>query len=103
MRKEFTMTKEQCDKLLDACKPVPYMVIGGVEPRSPQENANAAWAALGAELGFEPFSVRPVEGKGIEVFTAEVVQPDAATTKFFNDRHDARVAAGNKSLLEGGN
>lgn len=23
----------------------------------------------------------------------------AATTKFFNDRHDARVAAGNKSLL----
>jgi hypothetical protein len=76
MRKEFTMTQEQCDKLLDACKPVPYMVIGGVEPRSVQENANAAWAALATELGFEPFSVRPVEGKGMEVFTAEVVQAE---------------------------
>lgn len=26
-------------------------------------------------------------------------EPDAATTKFFNDRHDARVAAGNQSLF----
>jgi len=73
-RKEFTMTKEQCEKLLDACKPVPYMVFGGIEPRSPQENANAAWAELGLELGFDAMSVRPVAGKGMEVFTAEVVQ-----------------------------
>ena len=71
MRKEFTMTPEQLDKLLDACKPVPYMVIGGVLPRSPQENANAAWARLGDELGFHPLSVHPVHGKGQEVFTAE--------------------------------
>lgn len=74
MRKEFTMTKEQCEKLLDACKPVPYMVVGGVEPRSPQENANDAWCALGREMGFDGMTVRPVAGKGIEVFTAEVVQ-----------------------------
>jgi hypothetical protein len=73
MRKEFTMTKEQLDKLLDACKPVPYMVVGGIAPRSPQENANAAWAMLGEEMGFKPMSVRPVSGKGMEVFTAETV------------------------------
>lgn len=80
MRKEFTMTQEQCDKLLDACKPVPYMVIGGIPPRSPQENANAAWASLGQELGFEPMSVRPVAGKGMEVFTADVVVDDTHKT-----------------------
>jgi len=97
-RKEFTMTKEQLEKILDACKPVPYMVIGGIEPRSQQENANAAWAILGRELGFDAMSARPVAGKGMEVFTAEVVEPDAATDKFFNDRHDARVATGNQSL-----
>lgn len=74
MRKEFTMTKEQCDKLLEACKPVPYMIIGGHVFCSPQENANAAWAALGAEMGFEPMSVRPVQGKGMEVFTAEAIE-----------------------------
>jgi hypothetical protein len=71
MRKEFTMTAEQHERLLDACKPVPYMVIGGMQPRSPQQNANAAWAALGAEMGFDPMSVQPVQGKGSEVFTAE--------------------------------
>jgi hypothetical protein len=32
--------------LMDACKPVPYMVFGGVPPRSQKENANAAWAAI---------------------------------------------------------
>jgi hypothetical protein len=77
MRKEFTMTKEQLDKMLDACKPVPYMVIGGISPRSPQENANAAWASLGHEMGFDAMSVRPVAGKGMEVFTAEVVEVPA--------------------------
>lgn len=73
MRKEFTMSKEQLETLLDACKPVPYMVVGGIAPPSPQENANAAWARLGQEMGFEPMSVRPVSGKGMEVFTAESV------------------------------
>jgi hypothetical protein len=57
MRKEFEMTAEQEAKLLEACKPVPYMVIGGMEPRSPQENANDAWCALGREMGFDGMSV----------------------------------------------
>ena len=72
MNKEFTMTPEQLETLLDACKPTRYMVIGGVLPLNPQENANAAWARLGDELGFHPLSVRPVYGKGQEVFTADI-------------------------------
>ncbi len=78
MRKEFTMSKEQLDGLLDACKPVPYMVSGGIAPRSQQENANAAWASLGLEMGFDSMSVRPVSGKGMEVFTAETVDVHAS-------------------------
>ena len=73
MRKEFTMTQDQLNKLLDAYKPVPYMVIGGIPPRSPQENTNAAWATLGKELGFDAMTVKPVVGKGYKVFTAEIV------------------------------
>ena len=87
MRKEFKLTQEQLDTLLDACKPVPYMLIlptlhlliGGIAPRSPQENANAAWAKLGLELGFDSMSVRPINGKGIEFFTAEVVEEENDT------------------------
>ena len=72
-RREFHLTPGQLEKLLDACKPVPYMVVGGVPPRSPQENANSAWKALGKELGFKHLTVRPVAGKGMEFFTAEVI------------------------------
>jgi len=70
MRKEYEMTQAQLDQILDACRPVPYMVFGGVEPRSPQQNANDAWKALGDEMGFDHMSVRP-NGKGECFFTAD--------------------------------
>jgi hypothetical protein len=58
--KKYTMTDAQYAKLLEACKPVPYMVFGGREPLSPQDRANLAWQALGEELGFIWDTVRPV-------------------------------------------
>lgn len=69
-RREYEMTAGQLARLHDACRPVPYLVVGGVAPRTPQENANAYWRALGSELGFDWRTVRPVAGKGPEVFTA---------------------------------
>lgn len=68
-RKEYEMTDAQLAAILDACRPVPYMVIGGIEPRSPQENANNAWARLGSELGFDSMTVKP-STKGNRFFTA---------------------------------
>jgi hypothetical protein len=70
MRKEYEMTQKQLDKVLDACRPVPYMIVGGIAPRSPQENANDAWRALGEQMGFEPMTVQPVAGKSQRFFTA---------------------------------
>jgi hypothetical protein len=58
MRKTFTMTSLQHAALLNACKPVPAMWIGG-PPRSVQQNANDAWMALGREMGFDGMTVRP--------------------------------------------
>ncbi len=72
MRKEYEMTPAQLDKLLEACKPVPYLVANGTEPASPQENANRAWQALGEELGFDHMTVRP-NGKGDRFFTADAL------------------------------
>ena len=72
MRKEYEMTQAQLDRILDACKPVPYIVVGGIEPSSPQENANHAWGALGKEMGFDHMSVRP-NGKGDRFFTADAL------------------------------
>jgi hypothetical protein len=72
LMKEFEMTKEQLDTLLDAMKPVPYMIMGGMEPTAQQENANNAWNRLGNEMGFQSSTVQP-SGKGDRFFTAEEI------------------------------
>lgn len=76
MRKEFEMTEEQLETLLEACKPVPYMVFGGVEPTSLQENACRAWDVLGKEMGFKGKSVEPIAYKSQRFFTAEEFEGD---------------------------
>ncbi len=71
MRKEFKLTQTQFDVLRKAIRPVPYLALQCGEPASPQERANAAWATLGNEIGFDGMSVEPVQGKGSLFFTAE--------------------------------
>lgn len=73
-RKLFEMTEEQEATILDACKPVPYIVAGGTEPVSPQTHANNAWCALGREMGFDGMTVRPVPGEGQRTFTAVAIE-----------------------------
>ena len=69
-RIEYEMTEEDLNELLEQCKPTPYMVVGGFTPRTPQENANAAWGILGEKMGFDSCSVLPVPGKGHRFFSA---------------------------------
>lgn len=70
-RREFEMSQEQLDKILEACKPVPYIAIQCGTPPSPQENANYAWAKLGREMGFDAMTVKPSKG-GDRFFSAEL-------------------------------
>ena len=76
MRREFEMTQEQLDHLLKASQPVPYMIFGGVEPRSPRERAHAAWRDLGQEMGFDWQTVKSAAWKGQRHFTAEPIGED---------------------------
>ena len=71
MRCEFAMSDENLEYMVEACKPVVYIVVGGIPPRSPQENANDAWMALGEKMGFKWDTVQPVAGKSSRFFTAE--------------------------------
>ncbi len=68
-RTNYEMTAEDLAVLLDAMHSVPAIVIGGITPRSRQENANAAWAALGKKMGFDHMTVSP-NGKGDRFFSA---------------------------------
>lgn len=73
MKRDYEMTEAQLAKLLEACKSVPYMVFGGMEPRSPQQNANDAWASLGGEMGFKWDTVEPTN-RGNRFFRAEPLE-----------------------------
>jgi hypothetical protein len=75
MRKEFQLTEEQYQKLLDASKPTPAMWDGKGNYLfgTPYENAMRVWRALGSSCGFDPESVQPVEGKSNYYFTAELL------------------------------
>lgn len=70
-RTNYEMTEEDLNELLEACKPVPAIMlhIGG-GPSSPQERANAAWGRLGKKMGFDHMTVHPIIGKGSRFFTA---------------------------------
>ena len=71
MRREFEMTEEQNKEIKEACRPIPYMVVGNVMPRSPPEYAIDGWIAIGRDMGFDPYTVRHVEGKSDRFFTAD--------------------------------
>ncbi len=74
MRKEYEMSEEQYKKILEACKPVVAMMIGGTLPRSPGENANDAWNALGKEMGFIGGTAKPLSNSKPRFFTAEAIE-----------------------------
>ena len=68
-RKEYEMTQEDFDRLLNACKPVPMIALQCGTSRSPQENANDVWEELGSRMGFDHTTVRSSMG-GNRFFSA---------------------------------
>lgn len=68
-RTNYEMTEADLEKILDACKPVPMIMLQCGAPSSPQENANRAWAELGSRMGFDHMTVQPT-GNGDRFFTA---------------------------------
>jgi hypothetical protein len=69
LRKQYVMDEAQEARLLEAMKPVPLMIIGGMAPESQQAKANRAWQELGEEMGFLWQTVLPTSEP--RTFTAE--------------------------------
>ena len=68
-RVEYEMTEEDLDKILNACKPLLLIATHCGTPRSPIENANAAWRELGQRMGFDYTTAQP-SGGGDRFFSA---------------------------------
>lgn len=67
-RKEYVLTDDQYARLMAASQPVPYLVVGGIEPETPHEKAFRIWRQIADELGIEWHSVR--RGEDDHHFTA---------------------------------
>ncbi|MFH2034277.1 MAG: hypothetical protein ABIJ26_06200 [Candidatus Margulisiibacteriota bacterium] len=76
-RTNYEMTEEDLGELLDACKPVPLIMLQCGTPSSQQENANRAWKELGKKMGFESDTVLPISGKGTRFFSAVPSETEA--------------------------
>lgn len=81
-RKSFEMTEADLEKLLDAMKPAPAIMLQTGMPSSQQENANRAWCELGDRMGFDGMTVAP-DGRGNRFFTA-IPAPIKAVPKVLN-------------------
>ena len=68
-RTNYEMTQADLERILDACKPVPMIMLNCGQGRTPQERANDAWAELGSRMGFDYMTVQPTD-KGDRFFTA---------------------------------
>ena len=74
MKREFEMSQEDYDKLIQACKPVPLIALNCGPVFSQRENVNAAWIELGKKMGFAGLTAEPIPGKGTRFFMAEPMQ-----------------------------
>lgn len=70
-RKNYEMSAEDLETLLDASKPTRVMFLSGGQSMydTPQENANRAWGVLGRKMGFDPMTAVRT-GKGDRFFSA---------------------------------
>lgn len=75
-RRKFEMTEADLEKILEACKPVPMIMLQCGTGRSPQERANDAWKELGGRMGFDHMTVEPT-GEGSRFFSAVPSETEA--------------------------
>ena len=103
-RVNYEMTQADCDLLLAAMQPIPYMAIGGVAPRSQQENANDAWRMLGEKMRFDYNTVQPISGKGMLFFSAvpseNETQRAERVAKQAEEKRHAEIATLNIEIAE---
>ncbi len=72
---KYTITDEDLEKILEASRPVPMIMLQCGTPPSPQERANDAWKELGARMGFKWDTVRPIAGGNLKEFKADPLDP----------------------------
>lgn len=90
--KNYRLTHEELAEIIEASKPVPYMVIGGVEPQSPRDKVMAIWRRVAERVGCDVDSIDKGTTGDLHDFIARPIAVDAKeqlakdlTKKFADD------------------
>ena len=67
----YRMTDDEHARLIDACKPVPYMVFGGIAPESPTTKALRVWGEIAKRVGCVANTIGPSDTGDDRDFTGE--------------------------------
>lgn len=74
-RERYHLSAAQMERLLEASKPSPMIMLQCGNPMSPQEKSNLVWISLGKEMGFQAMTVKPDGSGDAHAFTALTVEP----------------------------
>lgn len=89
-RTKYEMTPEDLEKILEACKSTPAIMLHIGGGSTPQERANAAWAELGSRMGFDHMTVQPTSN-GDRFFTAVPLETEEhKTARLAKEKADKR-------------
>lgn len=77
---KYRLTDEELNELMEASKPVPYMVFGDIEPRSPREKAMDLWRKVAARVGCDLDSIGSAHTSDLHDFEAQP-QPGSPQTQ----------------------
>ena len=101
-RIKYEMTEEDLQKLLAASRPQPVLKLGNYYSGGVQDSANAAWANLGAKMGFDPMTAAPdPERPGeLRAFTAVPSETPEQRTKRLEFERECQRQLQIKTLRE---
>ena len=69
--KVYELTEEEFKELMNAAKPVPYMIVGGRAPSSPYEMSKAIWYRVAQRVNCDVETIEGVDRNKPLIFRAE--------------------------------
>lgn len=69
MKELYTLQEDEFVELVEASKPVPYLIAGGMSPPSQYDNAMRVWGKVAARVGCKLQTIAP--GTSDRTFYAE--------------------------------
>lgn len=75
----YMLTEAEYAELIEASKPVPYIIANGIAPISPAARVNEIWARIGRDRGFDPMTAHPADSDNRRQFRARPIPPTPAT------------------------